>query len=153
MTSQALLRTAVRRALLNSNNSSSCVTQYNKMLSRSSRLPHAAAPISVSNRFKSSVAAVEDQHEKETFLTGTSSIYAEQMFENYQRDPMSVHPTWRKYFDDMEGGIAYDESFYNRPTVVIPSQKQSGTVVEANQSHLAVSYISFHENTTINNIV
>lgn len=138
MTSQALLRAAARRALLNNNNSL-CIAQCNKMLSRSSRFPHVAAPISISNRFKSSVAAVEDQHEKETFLTGTSSIYAEQMFENYQRDPMSVHPTWRKYFDDMEGGIAYDESYYNRPTVVIPSQKQSGSGVEANQSHLASS--------------
>ncbi len=144
MTSQALLRAAARRALLNNNNNSLCIAQCNKMLSRSGRFPHAAAPISISNRFKSSVAAVEDQHEKETFLTGTSSIYAEQMFENYQRDPMSVHPTWRKYFDDMEGGIAYDESYYNRPTVVIPSQKQSGSGVEANQSHLAVSCISSH---------
>ena len=90
------------------------------------------------NRFKSTATTTEDYHESETFLTGSSSLYAEQMYENYQQDPNSVHETWREYFDDLESGKKYDEYKYNRPTVVTSSKK--ATVGDANQSHLAVSY-------------
>uniref|UniRef100_A0A7S2R3E7 2-oxoglutarate dehydrogenase, mitochondrial n=1 Tax=Eucampia antarctica TaxID=49252 RepID=A0A7S2R3E7_9STRA len=115
--------------------SSNFYTQNSNVTSRN----HLYKSRAGNNRFKSSVAAAPDVHEKETFLTGTSSIYAEQMLENYQHDPMSVHETWRKYFEDMDNGVAYNETYYNRPTVVIPSKKQTGAAVEANQSHLASS--------------
>jgi len=87
-------------------------------------------------------------HENETFLTGSSSLYAEQMYENYLADRNSVHETWRKYFDDLEGGKSYEEKYFNRPTVVVSSVKQSaatstGTTAsvgatDANKTHLAV---------------
>ena len=91
-------------------------------------------PIFGNQNLYKSTAAIE--HESETFLTGSSSLYAEQMYENYCQDPSSVHETWRKYFDDMEQGKSYDENAFNRPTVVISNQKKVG---EANDSHLAVS--------------
>ena len=85
-----------------------------------------------------STAAIEDDavHESETFLTGASSLYAEQMYENYLQDPNSVHETWRKYFEDMDSGKKYDENAYNRPTVVVSNKVRD---VEAGDSHLAVS--------------
>lgn len=88
-------------------------------------------------RFKSTLAIESDgAHESESFLTGTSSLYAEQMLINYQNDPSSVHETWRKYFDDLESGKAYDERDYSRPTVVTENRKSASTV-DANSSHLA----------------
>mmetsp|Transcript_14344 Transcript_14344/g.16991 ORF Transcript_14344/g.16991 Transcript_14344/m.16991 type:complete len:1053 (-) Transcript_14344:380-3538(-) len=83
-------------------------------------------------RFKSA-AATDDGHESESFLTGTSSLYAEQMYLNYQQDPLSIHETWRKYFDDLEGGKKYEEESFNRPTVVTGSNIARG---DANTSHL-----------------
>mmetsp|Transcript_28670 Transcript_28670/g.78784 ORF Transcript_28670/g.78784 Transcript_28670/m.78784 type:complete len:1068 (-) Transcript_28670:217-3420(-) len=60
-------------------------------------------------------------HEKETFLTGTTSLYAEEMYERYLQDPASVQESWRTYFDNMEAGVPYDEENLNRPTVATPS--------------------------------
>jgi len=88
-------------------------------------------------RLKSSLA--EDAQETETFLSGASSLYAEQMHLNYQNDPSSVHETWRKYFDDVEGGKKYKEEDYNRPTVVPGTNKSRSTLTgsDASTSHLA----------------
>eukprot|EP00978_Attheya_sp_CCMP212_P025887 scaffold84093_cov45-Attheya_sp.AAC.6 len=79
-------------------------------------------------------------HEKESFLTGTSSIYAEQMLENYQHDPNSVEPSWRKYFDNLEQGVAYNEQEYQSPTVIKPSAT-SKQLATAPSDSLGVSHL------------
>lgn len=56
--------------------------------------------------------------EAETFLNGTSSLYAEQMYEMYTEDPMSVHDSWRQYFDNEGQGIGFDVSDYSSPTSI-----------------------------------
>jgi 2-oxoglutarate dehydrogenase N-terminus len=62
------------------------------------------------------------KHESESFLTGTSSIYAEQMYENYLLNPESVHESWRRYFDNLQNGVAYAEEDFSQPTAVPPSK-------------------------------
>lgn len=62
------------------------------------------------------------QHESESFLTGTSSLYAEQMFELYEQDPNSVHASWKLYFDNLSQGVAYNEEDFNQPTAVASSR-------------------------------
>ncbi len=89
--------------------------------------------------YKSTAAIDEDHHhESETFLTGASSLYAEQMYENYQQNPDSVHETWRKYFEDLDSGKSYNPESFNRPTVVTSTQKR--VAGDVNASHLAVSF-------------
>jgi 2-oxoglutarate dehydrogenase E1 component len=66
--------------------------------------------------------APQEQHESESFLTGTSSIYAEQMYENYLRDPNLVEESWRRYFDNLSKGVPFCEEEYNQPTAVPPSK-------------------------------
>ena len=107
-----------------------------RLASSTLRRKPSANPIFRNQNLYKSTAAIDSSHESETFLTGSSSLYAEQMYENYCQDPNSVHETWRKYFDDMEQGKSYDENSFNRPTVVVSNQKKVG---EANDSHLAVS--------------
>lgn len=51
----------------------------------------------------------------ESFLSGTSSVYAEQMYEQWRHDPASVHASWRIYFQNLEGGA--DTPFELPPTV------------------------------------
>lgn len=64
-------------------------------------------------------------HESESFLTGTSSLYAEQMYEQYLAEPSSVQPSWKRYFDNLEEGIAYDENEFNKPTAAASSVKRA----------------------------
>ena len=98
MASQALLRSALLQSRRSSNK------------------------LSLSRVFLSTAPQKADSHESESFLTGTSSVYAEQMYENYLHDPSSVHESWRRYFDNLKQGVAFNESEYNQPTAVPPSK-------------------------------
>ena len=131
MVSQTLLRSV-----------SSKISSFRSRISSSSSSSSLSSTTSfftsTGNKFKSTAAYNDDdKHESETFLTGASSLYAEQMYLNYQQDPNSVHETWRKYFDDLDSGKDYDEMAFNRPTVVTSSLKPAA---DANDSHLAVSF-------------
>ncbi len=130
MSSQTLLRSAYSKLSSIRSKIPSSLSSSAHLLLNSSNNAH---------RFKSTAAFQDDDsttHESETFLTGASSLYAEQMYLNYQQDPNSVHETWRKYFDDLDSGKKYDEMAFNRPTVVTSSRKPAA---DANNSHLAVS--------------
>lgn len=57
-------------------------------------------------------------HPSESFLSGTSSVYAEQMLAAYKRDPESVHVSWRSYFENLERGMKEDQgAFEPLPTI------------------------------------
>ena len=75
--------------------------------------------------FSSAEVDVQQLHESESFLTGTSSLYAEQMYEQYLDDPNSIHPSWKIYFDNIEEGLPYDEGAFNRPTAAVSSVKRA----------------------------
>lgn len=66
--------------------------------------------------------------ETETFLSGTSSLYAEQMYDLYTENPDSVHPSWKQYFDNLENGVAFSADDYSRPST-IPGKKASSVAV------------------------
>mmetsp|Transcript_60845 Transcript_60845/g.72227 ORF Transcript_60845/g.72227 Transcript_60845/m.72227 type:complete len:462 (+) Transcript_60845:217-1602(+) len=74
----------------------------------------------------------------ESFLSGTSSLYAEQIYENYLADPTSVHPTWKNYFDALENG----ETAYCAPTPPISSSTVGDTTPSDSLgiSHLIRAY-------------
>ena len=77
-------------------------------------------PGAMRNILKPLIASVSTQplrHESESFLTGTSSIYAEEMYERYLQDPNSVELSWKTYFDNLQEGSPYVEAEYNRPTI------------------------------------
>jgi 2-oxoglutarate dehydrogenase E1 component len=41
---------------------------------------------------------------KESFLSGTSSVALETMFELWKRNPSKVHESWQRYFQNIESG-------------------------------------------------
>jgi 2-oxoglutarate dehydrogenase complex dehydrogenase (E1) component-like enzyme len=51
------------------------------------------------------------------------------MYEQYLQDPNSVHPSWKTYFDNLEHGIPYDESQFNKPTAAKPSIQRATAAV------------------------
>lgn len=66
--------------------------------------------------------------ETETFLNGSSSLYAEQMYDLYAEDPTSVPDSWRRYFDNLEAGVPFSAEDYSSPTA-IPGKKMAVGVV------------------------
>ena len=73
--------------------------------------------------FSTASQSQSQERVQESFLNGTSSVYAEQMFELYQHDPSSVHASWKKYFDDLEQGVAFSEADYQNPTTAAAARK------------------------------
>lgn len=162
MPSQTLLRAAARRAASYAVSSSSrgaatVGTTAPSALYRggngAGRTAAASPSASVARRVLST--AVDDDegvdysslHENETFLNGSGSLYAEQMYEMYQANPESVHETWRTYFDNLEQGVAYDEENFQSPTVLegaggmAARTTQSAQMAAAPSDSLGVSHL------------
>ncbi|RYG69389.1 2-oxoglutarate dehydrogenase E1 component, partial [archaeon] len=53
----------------------------------------------------------------DSFLSGSNSVYVEQMYEQWVSDPKSVHPSWNAYFTNLEAGISSEEAFSAPPAV------------------------------------
>jgi hypothetical protein len=68
-------------------------------------------------------------HEMESFLSGTSSLYAEQIYDQYSENPDSVHASWKQYFDNLQEGVAFSQEDYNRPTSVPGKRSVAVTAV------------------------
>jgi 2-oxoglutarate dehydrogenase N-terminus len=67
--------------------------------------------------------ALSSRPQRESFLNGTSSLYAEQMMELYQQDPSLVHASWKKYFDNLNDGLPFQENDYLNPTTAAAARK------------------------------
>ena len=94
--------------------------------------------------FQSTQAAVveeeeEVRHENESFLTGTSSLYAEQMYQLYLHDPDRLHDSWRRYFDNMQAGVPYQEDDFSQPTAALSPTTAAGSLSTATSSATAPS--------------
>lgn len=41
-----------------------------------------------------------------SFATGSNSIYFDQMYERWRKDPSSVHASFQAYFENVEKGVS-----------------------------------------------
>ncbi|EPT30542.1 putative 2-oxoglutarate dehydrogenase e1 component, mitochondrial precursor [Toxoplasma gondii TgCatPRC2] len=57
----------------------------------------------------------------ESFLTGTSAAYVEQMYNAWQRDPSSVHASWNAYFTNVLQDLPAGASFCLPPSAGVSS--------------------------------
>ena len=53
----------------------------------------------------------------DSFINGTSGIYVERMFENWKKDPSSVHASWNIYFSNVELGMSSTDAFQSPPII------------------------------------
>jgi 2-oxoglutarate dehydrogenase E1 component len=94
-----------------------------------------------------STQPVVEFHENESFLSGTNSLYAEQMYESYLVDPNSVHKSWKMYFDNIHSGKPYREADFSAPSVASGSltlktgAATSSGVVEAPSDSLGIAHL------------
>jgi hypothetical protein len=70
-------------------------------------------------------------HNMESFLNGSSSLYAEQMYDQYCENPDSVHASWKQYFDNLQEGVEFHQDDYSRPTTV-PGKRALATPAVSN---------------------
>jgi len=67
---------------------------------------------------------------QETFMTGNSIGYIEQMHEAWKKDPNSVHVSWNAYFTNLAQGIS--------PAFVVPPTLGSGAMPAGSMSAMPV---------------
>ena len=53
----------------------------------------------------------------DSFINGTSGIYVERMFENWKKDPTSVHASWDIYFSNVNQGMNSTDAFQSPPII------------------------------------
>ena len=56
------------------------------------------------------------------------------MYEQYLENPDSVNPSWKKYFDNLQEGVPYNESEFNKPTAAASSVKRTFVAVSWNMT-------------------
>lgn len=83
----------------------------------------------------------EEEAPLETFLNGTSSLYAEQMYEMYLEDPNSVQESWRQYFNNEENAVPFDSNDFNKPTSVPGKRTMAVAGSAAPSDSLAISHL------------
>nr|AOE43335.1 oxoglutarate dehydrogenase [Coremiostelium polycephalum] len=71
----------------------------------------------------------------ESFLDGTSSVYIEDMYNAWRKDPSSVHPSWNSFFQSADMGAPVGEAYMSPPslgtstaTAATPSSSSSSQV-------------------------
>jgi 2-oxoglutarate dehydrogenase E1 component len=79
--------------------------------------------------------------QQETFLTGTTSVYAEQLYEKYLVDPASVHDSWRRYFDNLGKEIPFEASAFSSPTTLVDPKHKPRSVSEGPSDSLGVAHL------------
>lgn len=79
--------------------------------------------------------------QQETFLTGTTSVYAEQLYEKYLVDPQSVHESWRRYFDNLGQEIPFEASAFASPTTLVDPKTKPRSVLEGPSDSLGVAHL------------
>ncbi|GAB5365797.1 hypothetical protein AAMO2058_001089300 [Amorphochlora amoebiformis] len=53
----------------------------------------------------------------DTFATGTSNAYIDQMYLNWKEDPSSVHGSWAAYFENLDAGADPTDAFAAPPSL------------------------------------
>jgi len=93
-------------------------------------------PSSLATSFSTQTKVVD------SFLSGTSSIYAEQMFELYERDPNSVEASWRRYFDSLEkNDIMLEDKDFRNPTMAVSTSNRVVAADTARSDSLGISHL------------
>lgn len=64
-----------------------------------------------------SIKKFSNKLSNDSFINGTSGVYIEKMFEEWKRNPNSVHASWDIYFSNIEQGKDSLEAFQSPPII------------------------------------
>lgn len=88
----------------------------------------------------------------DNFVSGSSSIYVEDMYHQWTKDPSSVHPSWDSYFSSLSKGLKPSQAYQSPPSLggaklqqmpqareaSVPDMAQVGSVEKMVKDHLSV---------------
>ncbi|OMJ11552.1 2-oxoglutarate dehydrogenase, mitochondrial [Smittium culicis] len=84
-----------------------------------------SALIAPANQFSTNnVSENSSPHPSESFLSGNTAPYVEDMYQEFIKDPMSVHASWRSYFKNVDKGYSPGKAFTTPPNLIL-----SGTAI------------------------
>ena len=134
------LRQCTKRLTLSRNLSS---LQHHQHASRITLLTPARRTVGGSiNTRRSYAVAAEDTNKgvdpSDSFLSGNSANYVDEMYMAWKDDPSSVHISWQAYFKNMESGnMPISRAFTPPPTIVPQQQSLEGGVAGPSFIHSA----------------
>ena len=132
--------------------SSSCQQQQQQQEQRRQRKHwFSTAPVAIQQQEedddednKTAIAQQQQKQQKqqlrgsETFLTGTTSLYAEEMYERYQQDPNSIEDSWRTYFETV-----IDDDHHDHDDDALPTTTTRTTTTSLNLDRPTVAVNPF----------
>jgi len=77
----------------------------------------------------------------EDFLSGTSSVYVEAMYQQWLKDQTSVHASWQIYFHNVEAGLAPGQAFSPPPYLqgaAVTTQRSGLTLTPVKTKEMAL---------------
>jgi len=84
----------------------------------------------------------------DSFLSGSSSLYVEQMYDLWKQDPKSVHSSWQSYFNNLDSGVDPSQAFIAPPSIAGSIGSKTSAATSAKQpsgalvsDSLALSYL------------
>ncbi|KAF3050317.1 2-oxoglutarate dehydrogenase E1 component [Didymella keratinophila] len=81
-------------------------------------------PLAVAQRRNYALAAEETDKgvdPNDSFLSGNTANYVDEMYMQWKRDPSSVHISWQVYFRNMESGDMPTSQAFQPPPTIVPS--------------------------------
>jgi len=91
---------------------------YRKLFSKGASLANVQASLRKNNGTKFSVIQRALSSKADSFLSGASAVYVEQMYAAWMKDPSSVHVSWASYFGNLDAGADPAHAFASLPSVV-----------------------------------
>uniref|UniRef100_H2ZNK1 2-oxoadipate dehydrogenase complex component E1 n=1 Tax=Ciona savignyi TaxID=51511 RepID=H2ZNK1_CIOSA len=80
----------------------------------------------------------------ESFLSGSNTLYVEEMYESWLQDPNSVHKSWDVYFRNVNAGAPPGQAYQSPPSFssftppAVQGPDQAGQVSDVVDKHLSV---------------
>lgn len=146
--SKRLVKEAYRRV-----SSISGSTARGRVLGKSSTKPFATESLtclqntcsSISTRLFHTSSTSSKSVNPDTFMSGSNSVYVDEMYRAWKVDPQSVHKSWDAYFNALESGTSTEMSFIPAPGLQSGSEEylnlaKSLPTIEQSDS-LGLSYL------------
>ncbi|KAI0483995.1 2-oxoglutarate dehydrogenase-like protein [Xylariaceae sp. FL0804] len=94
-------------------------SRYPSPATRHLSLAAARRPLAVSAQKRYASASSSPPSANDSFLSGSTANYIDEMYMQWKSDPASVHVSWQVYFKNMESGeMPIQEAFQPPPTLV-----------------------------------
>ncbi|KAK3898821.1 thiamine diphosphate-binding protein [Staphylotrichum tortipilum] len=116
-----MLRTSIRALQGAAASSSRCYSTSTVSARASLRLAASRRPLAVAaqKRFESALHNPPDPND--SFLSGNTANYIDEMYLQWKQDPKSVHVSWQVYFKNMESGEMPISQAFTPPPSLVPS--------------------------------